>query len=263
MERIFLLGGKDLEMETIKSLLNERSESYKDNNLAWGAKWSDYDPFLESDEPGQYGTIYGIELSGGLSASVPREIREKCRLIDHHNENSSRKASILQVCEILGVNPTRTHELVAANDSRFIQGMMDIGATDDEIAKIRKMDRRLSGCSEKDEENAFCVCSIYSKKDGGTLVTSRLKSSKFAPFIDTHWKPKRTYLVYDGSSSGDMSEVQLSGDNSMEALDLFKSYCPDAWYGGGNDGFIGGYINKVKLKSLFNDILKSYGCKAV
>lgn len=35
---IFFIGGKDLEMETIKQLLSAHNQPYIDKNLGWGAK---------------------------------------------------------------------------------------------------------------------------------------------------------------------------------------------------------------------------------
>ena len=40
---IFFIGGKDLEMETIKQLLSAHNQSYIDKNLGWGAKTSAYE----------------------------------------------------------------------------------------------------------------------------------------------------------------------------------------------------------------------------
>ena len=40
---IFFIGGKDLEMETIKQLLSAHNQPYIDKNLGWGAKTSAYE----------------------------------------------------------------------------------------------------------------------------------------------------------------------------------------------------------------------------
>ena len=41
-DKLFLLGGQDLEMLEIKKLLERENIAYKDKNLKWGAKLSDY-----------------------------------------------------------------------------------------------------------------------------------------------------------------------------------------------------------------------------
>ena len=46
-KKVFLLGGYDLEMLEIKKILDSKNVEYKDKNLSWGAKLSDYQDILE------------------------------------------------------------------------------------------------------------------------------------------------------------------------------------------------------------------------
>ena len=65
--------------------------------------------------------------------------------IDHHNERDHEPASIVQVAELLGVALTRREQLVAANDRGYIPALRAAGATDAEVADIRRADRAAQG----------------------------------------------------------------------------------------------------------------------
>lgn len=243
---VFLLGGNDLEMAEIKNLLEVEQIPYQDNNLSWGASWDSYKNWC-LDKGKAYEKIYGIELAGDKPAA-------NCILIDHHGKNMNRPASILQVCEIIGINPSRRQELIAANDAGYIPAMLHIGASREEIAQIRREDRTLSGCTEKDEENAQARYDMYGSKDE-PIYKAHLYTPKFAPFIDAHWSPKALFIV--NAKAGDNKlEVQISGYNAMRYIAKFKSICPSCWYGGGINGYIGGYMDLVHY-----GILKKYVCK--
>jgi len=75
MKMLFLLGGRDLEMVTIKDILDRHGVMYADKKLSWGAKLSEYREYLDFD-----GVIYGIELI------EDREPPKNYIAIDHHNE---------------------------------------------------------------------------------------------------------------------------------------------------------------------------------
>lgn len=144
---VFLLGGRDLEMRTIAGILQEKSVKYYDKNLSWDkAVLSEYAEVLSKygDSPEHH--IYGIEL------------REDCAVpgnytaIDHHGEADNRPSSLEQVAKILGVRMDRRMRLVAANDARYIPGMLEEGATAQEIDGIRREDRRAQGIDEETEK---------------------------------------------------------------------------------------------------------------
>ena len=59
------------------------------------------------------------------------------------NNNASRPASILQVCELLGIAPTRKMQLVAANNSGHIPAMINMGAAKSEIAIFQNLKHKI------------------------------------------------------------------------------------------------------------------------
>jgi hypothetical protein len=141
---VFLLGGHDLEMLTIKQLLIANGFSEEKNiadlNLKWGAKLSEYQNLFNDDQ-----TFVGIELIQDIDPP-PHYLN-----IDHHNENANKPSSIEQVAELVGIELTREQQLIAANDKGFIPAMEIFGATHEEIADIRRRDRKAQGVTKEDE----------------------------------------------------------------------------------------------------------------
>ncbi|PHK32825.1 hypothetical protein VF13_38625, partial [Nostoc linckia z16] len=128
MNYYFLLGGHDLEMLTIRALLEEQRIPFSDRSLPWGASWTDYQDVIELiDQEDQL--VVGVELGGAKPS--------KALLIDHHNEKAHLPSSLEQAATLLGVPLSRYQQLVSANDKGYIPAMRAIGATQAEIDHIR------------------------------------------------------------------------------------------------------------------------------
>lgn len=185
----FFLGGKDLEMETIKNLLNKQGVAYSDAGLAWGASTSKYGDEIEKvAEDGKTPVI--IELA------IDSKLPENTVNVDHHNENANKPASILQVCELLGVEPTRKMQLVAANDSGYIPAMLAMGASKEEIALIRYQDRSCQGITAEQEKQAEEALQHTQEICGVTIVM--LPHSKTATITDRLFdqsKPQNLLII--------------------------------------------------------------------
>lgn len=244
---VFLLGGHDLEMQEIARLLDEQGILYFDRNLYWeNADVSAYLPELA-----QYGNLPGVCLYGvELYGKTDTKKYANYVLIDHHNENQGRAASILQVAEVLGVTPSRDQLLVAANDAGYIPGMQAIGATAEEIADIRRRDRAAQGVTEADEQAARKAIT-ENRKEQDDLIIVRALSSRFSPICDRLW-PYRKLLIYTDETlcyygeGKDKLTVALSPEYPLASF----------YHGGGNNGFLG----TVKGKWDFEGIrkLKAY-----
>lgn len=148
---LFLLGGNDLEMQTIKDILKSNNIEYIDKKLSWGAKLSDY-----KNELKHMGIIYGIELEEDITP--PKNYIS----IDHHGENNHLESSLEQIAKILDLELNRHQFLVAKNDSNYIKGMQSICTTKEEINLIRAMDRKAQGATPEDE--ALAIKSINLSK---------------------------------------------------------------------------------------------------
>ena len=186
---VFLLGGRDLEMLTIKEILDRAGKeqvSYVDKGLSWGAKLSAYADELKSFKDSE---IYGIELERDLPMG---QIPDHYHSIDHHGEFESKDSSLEQVLQVLkevGVDVPMTDDLkrIAANDKGYIAGLNQAGAKFDQILDIRRRDLDAQGVTEDDRKMA--VDSVNQKevieKDGCRLIVVEALTDRFSAIVDT------------------------------------------------------------------------------
>ena len=247
-DKLFLLGGYDLEIVEIKKLLESKNIAYKDKNLNWGAKLSDYQDELAFER-----TLYGIELEADITP--PANYIE----IDHHGKNDHKKSSLEQVAEILGVKLDDDQMLIALNDSRYISGMKSLCAKQEKIDEIRAKDRASQGVTKEDEELALQSIN----ETASNLIYS--KTSHFSAVSDLSYYKYDNYIIYNekklvfyGYKKSDILDF-LTAQNVMDS-----SY----YYGGGDFGFVGikeSFLAKDEIKKLIdeftemkNDELYSY-----
>lgn len=234
MKRIFLLGGHDLEMLTIRNLLIENGEIFRDAQLRWdNARLSNYSDCLNDQD-----VFYGIELRE--DCPFPKHYRR----IDHHNELPAVPTALEQVATLLGITLNRWQQLVAANDYGYIPAMQQMGATADEIQQVRLADRRTQDVTEQDEELAKCaICNnllIFND-----LIIVKTESHHFSPICDKLF-PYGKLLVYSDT------ELTYYGTNSKTVATHFANEisCGKAFTGGGQDGYFGlakGFFSKEEI----------------
>jgi len=240
MARIFLLGGYDLEMLEIKKLLQEQGEKFIDKELSWGASLSAYkDVFNDKD------TFIGIELE--VDIKPPKHYVE----IDHHGKNAHKESAIEQVAELLGVELNRWQQLVAANDARYISGLKQLCATDEEIKQIRLEDRKAQGVSENDEKLA-----IESIKQVDSSHIIYALTQHFSAIADRVYDKFTHYVIYD-----DVNVVfyGFSLDKLLHFLNKKQISPKSYYYGGGDFGFLGikkGILNSEEIKSLIKEFIE-------
>ena len=224
--KLFLLGGHDLEMLTIKQLLDGRDGCVvMDKNLRWdNAHLSAYQDSmaLYSD-----GDIYGVELLEDIP--VPANYHR----IDHHNDYAYKPSALEQVAEIMGVALNRYQQLVAANDKGYIPAMQAQSATDEEIADIRRRDREAHGVSETDEQMAELSVKKHSSQHGSLWVVKSL-TSRFSSICDRLY-PYQRLLIYTDS------EWVFYGEGKAELVDLLVEDIKQkkVYHGGGDCGYVG------------------------
>lgn len=229
-DKVFLLGGHDLEMMTIKDLLAQQSDCLTvDRDLAWdNASLSKYkDIFAEYP----MADIYGVELQEDME--IPEADRLRYHRVDHHNDYAHMPSSLEQVAAIVGVELNRYQRLIAANDSGYIPDMKALMATDEEISDIRRLDRAAQGVTEKDEKLAEESIAQFLQK-GTLLWVVKSLTSKFSAICDRLY-PYTRLLVYTDSEwmyygAGKVELVQqLAGE--IEQKKVFHS--------GGQNGYVG------------------------
>ena len=223
---VFFLGGQDLEMLTIRKLLENSGQKFYDKQLKWGAKASAYSQEIER-APEFGGVPVLVELEVGI------KLPESTLVVDHHNDRSGEEASILQVVRMLGYAPTKNQNLVAANDSGYIPAMLREGASREEIADIRRRDREAQGVTEEMERQAEEALSNYREARGVIIV--HIPHNKFSTVTDRlyeQWNDGRENLVVVCDTAGDECEVYHFGRGDI---------CHDIktkWNGfGGGQGF--------------------------
>ncbi|MFZ2523434.1 MAG: hypothetical protein WAW92_03550 [Minisyncoccia bacterium] len=231
MAYVFFLGGQDLEMLTIRKLLEENNQEFFDRQLKWGAKASDYPVLMNpasfgNGDSGKMPVLVELDIDGG-------PLPYGAIVVDHHNNRSGELASILQVFKLLGIEPTREHLLIAANDSGYIPAMLHAGATSEEIADIRRLDREAQGVTVEMEIEAEDA--IYCRTEDKGVVIVQLPHNKVSAVTDrmfTSWPDGRENLVVVCKMGNFDYEVYYfgRGDICRETKEMFNGF-------GGGTGF--------------------------
>lgn len=199
-EHVFFLGGYDLEMVTIKQILEERKERFFDKQLVWGARASAYKNEIEK--------LFSYQIPVLVELEIDIVLPQNYKIINHHNERSGhdKKTSLEQVAELLGVELTRRQKLISANDKAYIDGLIGMDATDSEINEILEADQKVQGVTEEDEkytklsidhfraELSDDIVLVYSLTEKTSAVTYRIYSYYRHIFIIT---PEQKF-IYNG-----------------------------------------------------------------
>ncbi len=250
------LGGADTEMTRIAEIANEAGCKLWDAGLSWGAKASAYgDQFAKVVADGKIPVLIELEVDCDLPETVI--------VIDHHNDRADEAPAILQVLELLGIEPTRWDYLVAANDAGWYPGLagnaeipgmgfLNPPASEQEMKKVRSGDYGLQGITDKmlseiDRALAAPVEMI------GSVRVIRMEHSKCGPIGDHFAIPAFAkgeeipqYVVF--SADG---ETNFSGDGAV-CTKLHKKF--EGWSGGaglgktGGIAFWGGYANQKEIR---------------
>ena len=246
-KRIFLLGGSDLEMTTIKNLLVNAGEQFETHDLRWdNAKLSSYEKTLEEYGNSPDYQIYGIELN----EDIPHP--DNYVRIDHHNDFANKPSSLEQVATLLGLEMDRHMQLVAANDSRYIPGMIKLGASREEIDDIRRADRAAQGVSEDDDERLAEESLKSCKGDASNLYVIKSLTSKFSTICDRMY-PYRRLLIYND----DVAEFYGEGVNDLTSLFKSELDAKKMYHGGGDSGYLGtvsGAYSKEEIAGIVDKI---------
>lgn len=225
---IFLLGGADLEMHTIRQLLDKNGYRYYDKHLRWdnaclSAYRKEIEDYTEDDIP----LWVGIELQEDMTPPT----RYIC--IDHHNSNAHKPSSLEQLAELLEIPLSRQEQLVAANDRAYIPGMKALQASDAEIAGIRQADRACQGVTEEEEKLAEQAIREHIQVCDNLIVVRAL-CHRFSPICDRLFPYDRSLIYTD-------EEWMYYGKQADRLVEIFQSDIQHGgiFYGGGPDGYIG------------------------
>lgn len=225
---IFLLGGADLEMHTIRQLLDKNGYRYYDRHLRWdnaflSAYRKEFEDYTEDDIP----LWVGIELQEDMTSPT----RYIC--IDHHNSNAHKPSSLEQLAELLEISLSRQEQLIAANDRAYIPGMKALQASDEEIAGVRQADRACQGVTEEEEKLAELAVREHIQICDNLIVVRAL-CHRFSPICDRLFPYDRLLIYTD-------EEWIYYGKQADQLVEIFQSDIQDGkiFYGGCPDGYIG------------------------
>lgn len=259
---IFFLGGLDAEMVRISEVLAAAGIETVNKNLGWGAHASAYaEEIAAAGAAGK--TVVLVELDKQSSPKtewapekVAVELPDGTIVVDHHGDRSAEPASILQVLELIGAEPTRWDLLIAANDSGFIPAMEAMGATANEIAEVRAADRAAQGITTEKEEEAEQA--IVKAETSGRLTVVRMSHSKCATVTDRLHKgaggPGYDQLLILSADG----EANFYGDGKL-CQGLKEKF--EGWNGGsglgveGGNAFWGGYPNHEEVLAFVKESL--------
>ena len=247
-QKLFLLGGYDLEMLTIKHMLEGKDDYIiMDKHLQWGnARLSAYQnellQLVDCD-------IYGIELQE--DSPLPPNYHR----IDHHNDWAGKPSSLEQVADVLGAELNHYQQLVAANYKGYIPAMAALGASKEEMDDIRRKDRAAQGVTKEDEALAekSIAESLHIYK-GVTVV--KAFTSRFSTICDRLY-PYQRLLIYTDA------EWMFYGEGTAEIVKLLVNDISQkkVFHGGGDSGYIGAVQNvfdKAEIGQFVNKIIKKY-----
>lgn len=254
--KVVFAGGYDGEMVEIINACREAGVEVVDNHLGWGAAASAYaSEIAQAASEGKAPVL--VELT--LDIEVP----STSIIVDHHNENVGKPASLLQVLNLIGVEPSREQQLIAANDCGYIPGMLSLGATAEEVAKVRYADRAAQGITPEQEAEAERAIAAAEQVNGVTIV--RMAHSKTATVCDRLFNPEKEQrlliLSEDGESNffgnGELCQL-LQGEKTgktPEGWDTYSNF--GGWIGGKLpvSGFWGGYADQ---KAVLNYIVNFF-----
>lgn len=224
-----LLGGPDLEMATIAQLARSAGARVHDRRPRWGARASLYLAEIRHALATGH-TPVAVELANDLPP--PLHADPRIIWVDHHGPRAGAQAptSLHQVFALLALPPhtwTREHQLIAANDSGYIPALRKLGASPQEIARIRAADRAAQGITPEQESAAQPAIDHARHYAQGRLTVIHLPHTRSAVVTDrleaTGQNPPHLLILAPG-------EINYFGPwATIEALD--RRY-PGGWSGG-------------------------------
>ena len=212
--RLWVLGGNDGEMEAIKELLDVALERYVQPQMNWGDhRYSAKDLGLVARSDLHKSIVFVECRPAGYFQNVDLHV------IDHHGDRSSEPPSVSQVLgmlESLGLRineaKRRWLELVGANDCGAYSSMESIGATPEEMRRVRAYTRKAQGITAEHEATARIALDLAQMCGRVLVVQLPNVSVKNVCVIDQLYEDGRKGQEYMIVGPGNF---HLSGDGEV------------------------------------------------
>jgi len=254
MNHLFIVPKNDAEAIAIIEILQQKGENILITSQTWGASWQNLETDIFNNIP-LFSTVYGVELQG--------EKPENAINIDHHvYENDNRynsKTAIEQVAEILNIELSIEQKFIAANDNKYIPGMIKLGGklgfTEQEIQKyihiVRAKDRFAQGITEQQEKQSVNAIESLNINGKQKLIIINLPHSKCATVTDRLFGLYENLLIL--SEDG---ESNFFGNGEL-CIDLQSMF--NGWSGGElpKNGYWGGYADQNTVKKYVETYLNN------
>ena len=154
-------------------------------------------------------------------------------VIDHHGDASGRSPAIMQVLEAIQVRVSdatlRWCELIGANDAGHIPAMLALGASNEEVMRVRKADWNSQGITPEEIQEADRA--LGELETEGRLTIARMSHSRTAPLADPLFGKVDQLLIL--SENG---ETNFYGDGELCST-LEEKF--NGWSGGAGLGHKG------------------------
>ena len=246
MDYVFFLGGMDAEMSRIKELLTIHQKKFFCRDLPWNdAKASyyvtDFNNLLLNETP------VLIELV--IDCKIP----SNSLVIDPVGESWD-KSSLLQVCDMIDHKPLSIDLYISANDHGWIPAMYKLGASEEDVAMIRRAERIAQGITDEHEQEAIRAIANKEIINGVTIV--KMSHSKCAPVTDRLYSDTQKQNLLVLSEDG---EVNYFG-NGLLCKTLKDKF--GGWNGGSGLGksedsaFWGGYPSQDEIVQFITNYFK-------
>ena len=278
MKKFFVLGGNDAEMTVIAGLLAQAGQKFVQPNKGWGDHVFSPEVLGLDVVPAHEDERENRRVVPAKVAGYDHVVFVECKpvegwpegtpvvIVDHHNENAGRPASVLQVLGLLRQLPgemvarsrafgsecdkinvardaavieavvdgmssstRRFVELVAANDAGYIPAMLALGATPEEVGRVRALERSCQGVTPEQEAAAEVALAAPAEFVGPYRVV-RLAHSKCATVTDRLFRSGQPERILVLSEDG---EANLFGDGATCAA-LKEKF--EGWAGGSGLG---------------------------
>jgi len=258
-EYVFFLGGHDLEMLVIRDLLARQGAPYVDKGLGWGAKASAYQKEIgKAVRQKRLPVLVELEDDTGLAGN-------EVVIVDHHGTRAGvdKPTALEQVWRLLEMPHSDWQEaryedlpypLIAANDRGHVRAMQYLGATQEQMTKVRELDRKAQGITEQQERQAQVGIERAQHRLHGRLTVVQVPHAKTATVTD------RLHVALGGPGYENLLIVSPDETNFYgrgEAICRLDKQWPGGWSGGElpDRGFWG--IGRALVADEVAEVLKS------
>lgn len=281
---ILICPENDLESKTILKIARELGIEVRTSKQSWGARLEN-EPDENLKNPDKK-DVWIVEIPGPEKEALMKYEGHNLSIIDHHEYKGLNRfndlSSLEQFAKKCEYTLSEEEKLIVINDRSYIWGLIDAGASFDDIRRIRELDLNAQGWKEEDfkankkEYEAVNQDLIEFEAKSDPIYVHETNLDKTGHLVDLFHMPDEYHYRSYRASGKDYKRLNLLLVKKGERITLFfsgKNICRDVvlkhvlplsdnyWLGGqGQFGFAGFSIKSEhdlqKIRSAKKDILK-------